>query len=166
MIVLAKNDEIAEILLLTKACAQHMIDRDIFQWNELYPAEAAFKSDIERGELYLLKQNKKIIGTIVLSTFMDAEYHDVKWITPNATNLYIHRLAIHPKFQRKGYAQQLMDYAEAYAKKNDFKSVRLDTFSQNPRNQHFYEQRAYKRLGSIYFPKQSKHPFYCYELVL
>jgi len=33
-------------------------------------------------------------------------------------------------------------------------------------NQKFYELRGYKKLGSIYFPKQSEHPFYCYEFVL
>ena len=59
-----------------------------------------------------------------------------------------------------------MNFAETYAKENNYNSVRLDTFSQNKRNQKFYEQRGYKRLGDIYFPKQSEHPFYCYELYL
>jgi ribosomal protein S18 acetylase RimI-like enzyme len=58
-----------------------------------------------------------------------------------------------------------MDYAEAFAKAKKAPSVRLDTFSQNHQNQRFYEARGYQRLGSIYFPKQSEHPFYCYELV-
>ena len=74
-------------------------------------------------------------------------------------------MAIHPEHQRKGYAKKLMDFAEATAKENNATSVRLDTFSQNHRNQKFYEARGYQKLESIYFPKQSKHPFYCYELV-
>ena len=97
---------------------------------------------------------------------MDDEYIPVHWLSPNSKNLYIHRLAVHPEYQSKGYAQQLMDYAEAFAKANTFISIRLDTFSQNTRNQNFYEKRGYQRLGNIYFPKQSKHPFYCYELLL
>jgi hypothetical protein len=59
-----------------------------------------------------------------------------------------------------------MDFAEIQAKKTKASSIRLDTFSQNIRNQKFYELRSYKRLGEIYFPKQSTYPFYCYELVL
>jgi len=59
-----------------------------------------------------------------------------------------------------------MNFAEKYARDNNFTSVRLDTFSQNKRNQKFYETRGYQRLGDIYFPKQSKHPFHCYELKL
>jgi len=68
--------------------------------------------------------------------------------------------------QGQGYAQKLMTFAENYAIENNYASIRLDTFSQNKRNQKFYELRGYKRLGNIYFPKQSEHPFYCYELVL
>ena len=97
---------------------------------------------------------------------MDDVYKPVKWLTGNYENIYIHRLAIHPKHQGKGYAKQLMDYAENYAEKNHFQSIRLDTFSQNKRNQKFYEIRGYKRLEQIYFPQQSECPFYCYELIL
>lgn len=166
MIVPAKIFEIPEILILTKACAQAMISKGIYQWNEYYPSKQAFENDIDRKELYVLKIENKIAGTLVISTFMDDEYTSVDWLSPNENNLYIHRLAVHPSFQKQGYAVQLMEYAEAFAKANKATSIRLDTFSQNARNQSFYEQRGYKRLGNIYFPKQSEHPFYCYELLL
>ena len=95
---------------------------------------------------------------------MDQEYIPINWITNNNDNsLYLHRLAIHPKKQGRGYAQKMMDFAEKFAINNNYTSIRLDTFSKNYRNQKFYEIRGYKRLGTIYFPKQSKFPFYCYE---
>ncbi len=166
MIRNAKISEIPDILVITKACAAFMISKEIYQWNEHYPNAAAFKKDIERNELFVLERNNEIIGTIVCSTLMDAEYKSINWLTSNENNLYIHRLSIHPKYQKKGYAQQLMNFAENYAKENQFNSVRLDTFSQNKRNQKFYELRGYQRLGDIFFPKQSKYPFHCYELVL
>lgn len=159
-------DDINSIIKITNACAAHMVAKNIFQWNEFYPNKAAFKKDIEKEECYVLDIENKIIGCITVSTFMDPEYNPVSWLTPNKNNLYIHRLAIHPNYQRKGFAKQLMSFAEAYAKENSFKSVRLDTFSQNKRNQKFYKLRGYNKLGEIYFPKQSKHPFYCYELIL
>ncbi|MEO0527878.1 MAG: GNAT family N-acetyltransferase [Bacteroidota bacterium] len=166
MIRHAKISEINDILDLTKACAAYMIEKDIYQWNEHYPSKEAFEKDMKRNELYVLVIDGKIEGIIVISTLMDEEYVPIEWLTPNTNNIYIHRLAIHPKYQGKGYAQKLMDYAEAYAKENKLTSVRLDTFSQNKRNQKFYERRGYQRLGDIFFPKQSKHPFHCYELVL
>ena len=97
---------------------------------------------------------------------MDKVYIPVSWVTKNSNNLYIHRLAVHPDFQKKGIGKALMDFAEKYAKKKEYKSIRLDTFSVNKRNLKFYESRGYQRLEKIYFPKQSEFPFYCYELIL
>lgn len=166
MIRKAIPEDIADILKITKACAKHMINQGIFQWNEFYPNASAFLKDIERGECYILEIKDRIIGCITISTFMDEEYIPIQWLTPNTNNIYIHRLAVHPNFQGEGYAQQLLGYAEDFARKHHFKSIRLDTFSQNKRNQKFYELRGYKKLGDIYFPKQSEYPFHCYELAL
>ena len=166
MIRPAKITEITNILTLTKDCAKHMIDKGIYQWNEHYPSRHAFEEDIKRNELFVLEINKEIQGTVVISTLMDDEYFPINWLTPNGNNIYIHRLSVHPKLQGQGYAQQLMAFAEQYTKDKGHVSVRLDTFSQNKRNQFFYEARGYHRLGDIYFPKQSEHPFHCYELVV
>jgi ribosomal protein S18 acetylase RimI-like enzyme len=166
MIRKGNKADIETIIHMTVACAKAMIANNIYQWNEHYPNKAAFENDIKRNELYVLEIDDELKGTIVISSLMDEEYRPVKWLTKNENNIYIHRLAIHPDYQRKGYAQQLMDFAEWYAIENNYSSIRLDTFSQNKRNQKFYELRGYKRLGDIYFPKQSEYPFHCYELVL
>ena len=165
MIQRAKILEIPDILHLTQACRLHMESNSIFQWTTAYPNKKQFLIDIEREELYTFKKDNAIIGCIVISTLMDEEYKSIKWLTDNK-NLYIHRLAVHPSFQGKGVAQQLMTFAEDYGRKAFYLSVRLDTFSQNKRNQKFYEKRGYQKLQDIYFPNQSKHPFHCYELVL
>lgn len=166
MIRLAKLPEIAQIVSITKACATFMQSKGIYQWNEHYPSEAAFLQDVDRQELYVLLETERIIGAVVVSTQMDPEYLPIRWLTPSINNYYIHRLCVHPDVQGSGHARGLMDFAENMAKTNKAASVRLDTFSQNKRNQRFYETRGYQKLGDIYFPKQSQDPFHCYELVL
>ncbi|TBM99401.1 GNAT family N-acetyltransferase [Hyunsoonleella flava] len=166
MIRKAILEDVDEILEITKASAKHMIFQNIFQWNEFYPNAAAFEIDIKRDECYVLEINNAIIGCITISTLMDEEYIPILWLTPNKNNIYIHRLAVHPNYQGKGHAQELLSFAENYAVTKRYTSIRLDTFSQNKRNQKFYELRGYKKLGDIYFPKQSEYPFHCYELVL
>ncbi|WP_421808448.1 GNAT family N-acetyltransferase [Flagellimonas sp.] len=166
MIRRAKISEISDILTITQACAKKMQENGIFQWNEHYPSKEAFQKDIDRGELFVMEEKNTVQGTIVISTLMDEEYKPIQWLAPNGNSIYIHRLAVYPNLQGKGLAQQMMDFAENHAMENRFVSVRLDTFSQNKRNQRFYEQRGYQKLGDIYFPKQSMHPFHCYELVL
>lgn len=166
MIREATSSDIDSILSMTKACAKNMISKGIYQWNEHYPSGKAFQKDIDRNELFVLIRETEIRGSIVISTLMDDEYKAIEWLTPNDKNIYIHRLAVHPDYQGLGLAQELMAYAEQMASEQGYSSIRLDTFSQNNRNQKFYERRGYHRLGSIYFPKQSEHPFYCYELIL
>ena len=166
MIRLAKLSEIEEIIKITKACAVKMISDNIYQWNEYYPNSEVFLKDIKRDELYVLIIDEKVIGCITISTEKDAEYNKINWLTEDALQYYIHRLAIYSSFQHKGYAKTAMDFAEALGRKNHVVSIRLDTFSANKRNQRFYEARGYKRLGDIYFPKQSDLCFHCYELIL
>ena len=158
--------DLNQLLNITKSCAKYMIENNIYQWNEHYPSKEIFEKDIELNQIWKLEIDNEIVGIIVLSEIEDDEYKNVRWLTENNNNLYIHRLAVHPKFQGEGYAQKLMNFAENFAKENKYSSIRLDTFSQNTRNQKFYEKRGYQKLGSIYFPKQSEHPFYCFELVL
>ena len=166
MIRKATLKDIDSIIDITKACAKLMISKSIFQWNEHYPTKAAFENDVKRNELHVLEIENSIIGCVVISIVMDEEYVPIKWLTPNEHNIYIHRLAIHPKYQGKGYAQELMNFAETFSIENNYASIRLDTFSQNDRNQKFYELRGYQKSGHVYFPKQSESPFYCYELIL
>ena len=81
-------------------------------------------------------------------------------------NIYVHRLAVDPKYQGKGYGIKLMDFIEENALKKGYKSIRLDTFSKNKRNINFYKKRGYLKIEDIYFPNQSIYPFYCLEKIL
>ncbi len=162
----AYQNDLLKAKKLTEACAIGMQQLGIFQWNEHYPSVEKLQQDIDRKELYVLEENNQILGMIVLSEIIDEEYIPISWLTPSEKNLYIHRLAIHPGSWGKGYGQKMMDFAEDFARKLNFQSIRLDTFSLNKRNQKFYEARGYEKLEDIYFPKQSAAPFHCYELVL
>lgn len=166
VIAKATHSDLENLFSITKRCGKHMINQCIFQWNDFYPSKEILQKDIELQQIWKLEIENKIIGIIVLTEIEDAEYDNVKWLTEHCKNLYIHRLAIDPSFQGKGYAQKLMNFAENYAIKNKYASIRLDTFSQNKRNQQFYKQQNYIQLEAIYFPNQSEFPFYCFEKIL
>lgn len=166
MIRLAYFSDLDNVKKLTESCAEDMISRSIFQWNEHYPSRAVFEEDIKNKELYVTEINNIIVGCIMFSKLKDELYNTVDWLTPDGNNMYIHRLAVHPRNQKTGLAKLMMDFAEEEANKMNCISVRLDTFSQNPRNSKFYNSRDYIQLGDIYFPKQSEYPFYCFEKIM
>lgn len=166
MIRLATIQDLREIKSLTEACALALQQRNIFQWNENYPSREKLLMDISRRELYVYEENNTIVGIVVLTSQMDKEYLPIRWLINNKNNLYVHRLATFPEVWGSGYGRKLMDFAESFARSNGYSSVRLDTFSQNNRNQKFYEKRGYKKVGDIFFPYKSEYPFYCYERIM
>jgi ribosomal protein S18 acetylase RimI-like enzyme len=165
-IELAEINDLDDIMKMIHNCANDLISKNIFQWNETYPSREVFLTDIKKKNLYIFKKNSLIKGCLALSYNKDMEYNDVKWLTKDDKNLYVHRLAVDPKFQKKGIGRLLMDFAEDYARDNKLKSVRLDTFSRNERNNRFYKSRKYIQLDVVYFPNQSEFPFHCYEKIL
>ena len=162
-IELATQNELDRVKEIAEACAKNMIENNIFQWNDKYPSREIFKEDIKNKSLYVSKINQEVVGCIMFSFRKDDVYKTVNWITEDEYNLYIHRLAVDPIFQKRGIARKMMDFAEDFAKSNNYISVRLDTFSQNPRNNKFYKSRGYNKLDDVYFPRQSEFPFHCYE---
>ena len=165
MIRKAVAEDIPSLKKITEACARHMIAQGIFQWNEHYPSIAVFKRDIEQENMYAFELDGVLVGCVMLSFEKDEFYDSIPWQTKEQKHLYVHRLAVHPDVQGNGIAQKLMDFGENLAQENGCLSVRLDTFSKNPRNNIFYQKRNYQLTGEVFFEQKNPHPFYCYEKV-
>ena len=58
----------------------------------------------------------------------------------------------------------LMDFAEYYAKKENYSAIRIDSYTGNKKALRFYEKRGYKKRGECFFAGRDM-PFYCYELI-
>ena len=166
MIRKGKVSDSTESKALTEACARHMLAQGIAQWNENYPTMDVLERDLKAGHVRVFIKDNQVVGTVMFSQEKDAVYNPIHWSTPDLGAYYIHRLAVHPNHQSQGIARALMDHIEAEMMDNKATAIRLDTFSQNLRNQRFYQARGYQQLGNIYFPHKSEHPFYCYEKVL
>lgn len=152
---------------MTRLCAQDLISKGIHQWDQNYPDLTTIQNDISKAQLYTHKSGDKITGIVVLNEVQDPEYADLQWVTSSdSRNLVVHRLAVHPHYQGKGIARKLMDFAEIFAKEQGYDSIRLDTFSQNSRNQKFYDNRGYQRTGEVYLSYRDDYPYIGYELIL
>jgi len=165
-IIKAASTDIQQILELVRKCIIEMNNDGITQWNDQYPPMDIFGKDIEKGNLFKLKNEDEIIGMIVLSSEQDKEYEPVDWTDRTGSPLVVHRLAVHPDWQRKRLATELMTFAEKFARENGYTSIRMDTFSLNPRMQNLIMKFNYERKpGEIFFP-ENVEPYYCYEKIL
>ena len=159
---IASADRIFNIF---KDCRKSMKIEDIFQWTESYPNFDVIANNIINKELYELHNEDEILGVICLNVYQEPQYETIDWLDKSGNALIIHRLAVSPLFQNKGFAKKLMAYAEEYALKTGFNSIRLDAFSGNEKALRLYEGLDYKKRGKVNFPGRNL-PFICYEKIL
>lgn len=161
-IVQGQLSELAELFQIYLNAKTELERNGIYQWVDIYPTKEIIEGDLTKGVLYVLKNGSDIFGAINISEEQEAEYQSVDWKFDDVRVLVIHRLVIDPKHQRKGYAQRLMNFAENYAEKKNYTSIRLDAYSQNTRVLEFYKKRNYHIRGNVNFP-QREFPFHCME---
>ncbi len=158
------EDEDALIELYARA-GKALLKGGIDQWDASYPDRPRIHQDIQRGEAFVLRFGEQVRGAIVLNAEADEEYDEVTWQGRDSDALIVHRLAIAPKDQGAGFAQDLMRFAFEHAQERAFQSIRLDVFSENTRAIGFYERLGFERRGQIHFPRREA-PFYCFEKAL
>jgi predicted amidohydrolase/N-acetylglutamate synthase-like GNAT family acetyltransferase len=156
---LADLEELFQIYLNAK---KELEVNGIFQWVDTYPTKAIVESDLKKGVLFKLQNGTEIIGAINISEEQEKAYGSIDWKFDDSKVLVIHRLVINPKHQRKGYAQELMLFAENLAENNNYRSIRLDAYSVNRRVIEFYKKRNYHVRGEVTFPKR-EFVFFCME---
>ncbi|MEN0051486.1 MAG: GNAT family N-acetyltransferase, partial [Bacteroidota bacterium] len=154
--------ELAAIFQIYQNARQDLKRKKVYQWIDDYPNIRTIERDLQRGTLYVLKNANDIVGAISINEDQPLAYQLINWQFDASKVLVIHRLAVEPKYQGKGYAQALMDFAENFSLKNDYTSIRLDTYSQNDRAIQFYEKRGYLTRGNVNFSGRTA-PFYCME---
>lgn len=170
-IALAGPQDLDAVLEIVALCIRQMREAGSDQWDEIYPTRAVFEADAQSGALYVLRapnpaggQQTKVIGAVVINDVQADEYSSVAWRFPDPRPFVIHRLCVHPDRQGLGAGRRLMDFAESSAVARGYASIRLDTYTGNPRAVALYEQRGYRPAGFVRFPRR-RLPFLCMELV-
>jgi ribosomal protein S18 acetylase RimI-like enzyme len=143
-------------------CRKELTASNILQWTEEYPSMATVEQDIANKYLFGVIIKRRCAGLIVLNQQEAPEYETVNWQDTDGKALVIHRLAVSPLFQRRGVANQLIEFAEIFADNSKFTSIRLDTYSGNPVSVALYLNRGYEKRGTVNF-KGRELPFYCLE---
>jgi len=156
-------DQFFDAFSIIESVIEKMNDEQIFQWDEHYPTHEIIKKDIDDGHAFGFFQLDELIGYVVLNQEYSPEYDSLEWNDKSGTSLIVHRLSIKADCQGQGIAKQLMIFAEEFAKKNNYSSIKLDAFLHNKAALHLYENLGYTKVGTVTFRKGQ---FYCYEKVL
>jgi ribosomal protein S18 acetylase RimI-like enzyme len=104
---LARVEELDSVYSLVQEAIRHMEEQGIPQWDEIYPSKAILNADIENKQMYLIEAEGQVAGMTVINEDQSPEYADVDW-KYDGRALVVHRLTIHPDFQRRKLASSLM----------------------------------------------------------
>ncbi len=136
-----------------------MESKKIYQWDELYPDKETLLRDIERSEMRVLSTQTRVVACITLNTEESPEYRTVQWRHAGPA-LVVHRLTVDPAWQGQGFATKLMIHAERHARETQFRTLRLDAYTENPGAMALYIKLGYAKAGTVTFRKGL---FNCYE---
>jgi len=162
-----KTSSVDAVLAVYQSCVLIHKKAGFNQWDESYPNKETALNDINKGWLYgLFESGNKLIAIVSITEDEPEEYLALKWSDQSTKHCIVHRLCVSEANLRKGYAKDLMIFAETHAVKEGFNSIRLDTLSLNTAALVFYKKLDYKEVGKVNFPKRVDSDYTCFEKVL
>ena len=161
-VVLAEPLDLVEILYLISQCVIDMNEKGEMQWNTVTPSAHTIIDEIKKKNIYLVKDKGVCKGLLNITDIQPEHYKEINWGSNTSKVLYIRYMAIHPYWLNKGIDKLLIEFAEKYAKKNNFTNIRLSAFQNNQLKTNFYNQEKYQKKGE-FFDQYQKTPFVCYE---
>ena len=161
----AQISDLSGIMRMYESCVKGMLENGIDQWDETYPNIEVIGSDIKSGTYFVAEENKIIVAGINIDKNQDPLYLDINWEDHENSFLVVHRLGVSKEVWGKGVGKALMMFTERLAQRMKLKSIRLDTYSNNPDAMNFYKKLGYNKLGYIYL-KPNKNEYYCFEKII
>ena len=148
-----------------KSCVTGMIANDIHQWDETYPNAEVIMEDLIAQTYFVAIENTIIIAGINIDQNQDDAYLALDWKDKKNQFLVVHRLAVKVEFWNDGIGKSLMLFTENLVTEKGLNSIRLDTYSGNPKAMEFYRRLGYRELGTIDL-KPEKDKYYCFEKII
>lgn len=141
-IQLAKYEEIKEILDIFKERCNWFKKKNIDQWGsyeEKYNEEY-FIGAMQTNKLYVVKQEKEVIGVFLLKE------EDKTYWNDNKSAYYIHHLAT--RIGYLGVGAKILEFIEKLAIQNNKECIRLDCKKNNDVLNSYYQKRGFIYMGS------------------
>ena len=119
----------------------------------------------ENNIIYVLEDKEIIVSTLIIYD-KDEDYENNLVGTWNSPKPYValHRIATLSGARKKGYGRKIIEFAENYARENNFKSVRVDTHRENKSMRNLLNSMEYNYVGIVYLG--GKRERFAYEKIL
>lgn len=144
--------------LYDKAKAQ-LRENGIDQWQNGYPNKTSAEEDIKTGGSYIISDQDSIAATAYIAAGTEPTYkeiHDGAWLSDTDRYIFIHRVAVNPVLNGRGYASMFFQEMEKIAKRENLNSLRCDTHRHNIAMQKTLEKNGFTKCGIIFLEDGSE----------
>lgn len=163
---LAREDDREIILQIYDDGSKKLKSLGLDQWQgKDKPNLDNFKELINNKNIFVLEYDGRVVSTVIIYDY-DTDYEnnlDGAWQSPKPY-VALHRIGTLEIQGKKGYGRKVIELAEAYARENNFKSVRIDTHRGNKIMQGLLKSLNYKYVGLVYL--SGKNERLAFEKVL
>ncbi|WP_052400966.1 GNAT family N-acetyltransferase [Oceanobacillus jeddahense] len=139
------------------------------QWSdEDSPKEEEIKGELEKGNNYLFTINKEIIGTAIMTDEEEKAYAKISygdWDTSQGNYVTIHKFAIHPDTDGKGYGKIFLHLLLLVCQEKGISEIRIDTHPKNRAMQKVISSAGFSFKGIVHLPFENGER-YAYQLFL
>ncbi len=117
----------------------------------IYPIRENAVTGIQNNNLFVVRHEGKIVGSIILDHQPEEAYHGVKWnLDADYSSIFVVRtFVVHPSFLKNGVGRSLMDFSFELAQKSDMKSIRLDVYEKNIPAILLYEKCGFEYIDTV-----------------
>ena len=118
---------------------------------DIYPTEETARAALARGDLYVLTENGRTIGSGIINRIQVDVYEGAPWRHPAPPDqvCVLHTLVISPRETGKGYGRSFLRYYEQYAAEHGCPELRLDTNERNSAARAMYRRHGYREIGVV-----------------
>ena len=139
----SNKDSLEELTDLIHRAYRQLADLGFRYWGTHQSIDDT-KKRVSNGECYIIINEKKIIGTILLTSPDKKVGHS--WYDRDDVSTF-HQLAIDPCYQKRGYGTKLLDLIEKRAAEQGATELACDTAEGATHLIDIYLERGYRQVG-------------------
>lgn len=106
-----------------------------------------FRSWLDAGELYVVREGRRIVGTLVFSATPPGYARAA--LAGRKTDGYLEAFAVHRDYAGGGIGAALLAWAEQEARGRGLAYLRLDCWAENPALRAYYRRAGFREVGTL-----------------
>ncbi len=158
----ASNDDVPSIVQLRNAvAAQLTAAHGRGHWSSCVTAQTVLR-ELRESRVLVLRAGDEVAATFRLATKKPWAI-DVSYFTTVTKAVYLHGVAVHPKFQRQGIGRRLIAQAKVVATQWPSDAIRLDAYDSPAGATSFYVSCGFREVDRVVYRRT---PLVYLELIL